>query len=95
MQPEGWVKCGIRNHAHVTWPIISGLPLTPYGGMYRIMDSLNASILPGLTLQPCLVAEGAVIAVPRHQESQALSQVTAGILIRNLDGSGDQVILRL
>lgn len=95
MQPEGWIECRIRNHAHVTRPIICSLPLTPNSSMDGIMDPLNAPILPGSTLQPCLVAEGAVFAVSRHQESQALSQVTAGILIRNLDGSADQVILGL
>ena len=59
------------------------------------MDSLDASIFTGLTLQPCLIAEGAVVAVSRDQESQSFSQVTAAILIRNLDRSGDQIILGL
>ena len=79
----------------MTRPIVSSLPLTPDGGMDGVMDPLNTSILSGLTLQPCLVAERAIVAVPRHQQRQALPEVAAGVLIGDLDGSGDQVILGL
>lgn len=77
----------------MTWEIVSSLPLTSDGSMYGVMDSLDASILTGLTLQPCLIAERAIVAVSRYQKSQALPQITAGILIGNLDGSGNQIVL--
>lgn len=95
MKPKCWIKRRVRNHAHVAWPIISALPLTTYGGMQGIMNPFNTPIITGSALQPCLVAERAIFLISCHQKRQTLSQVTAVILVRKLNGPSDEFILRL
>ena len=93
VEPKCRIKCGIRNHAHVSWEIVLSSALATDRGMNSIMNSFNAPVSTWLTTIPCLVAERSVLPVRGDKKSQTLPQVTTPVLIIQFNIIRNQLIL--